>query len=353
MEDDWRSNLKDFCTIDHVQYDRFENGLKFLMLCHFPTRDVYFREDNEKEIKSVMRSALSINERQLLDVTDVLAIKRQRNQSVEQQDLMKERNRIMTKIRDQYNQLAVKLYGKPLQTPAKTPNKVSQPAVEECFYCEERNANVEGCEFPHRVCHICFAKIAISNKGLYKCPVCNVVSPNSIYSKCKNGVKSDNASETSSDPEYEPSPLSRTQRLERRNRDKEIEENHLELFRNPWADECDVSMSFDNESKSGEAIDVFNMTDIEASLANIPVEHKYKGRRCSNSVVKEFTPDLYRSPSSVVQLGINVLKREFPEARNILEPCSGHGDMSDVLRTYGGYNVIERDLYYLVNICLF
>lgn len=364
--DDWQTSLRSWCSVEHFQYDVFEDGLKFLMHVHFPTRDIYFRQDNADAIKDVIRSALPDAERQILDVTT--AIKGKKRQTDSEKILMQRRHRVMEKIRYQFNQLAVKLYGTPLKlrdvpsTPTKSDEVVdgkekSDPVIEECTLCFERDANVAGCPFPHMICHICYARIVFMEEGIFKCPSCKTCEivviqsevpsapplPNEVPDYWSANVEEENANVENYRDAYNPASMTRAERLAERNRRRESSESNTADAESKTGDAIDVNVTnLDDEVVD----DVFSMSDMSSSISEIEITNgKYQRMKPNERSIVDY----YGTPPEVTRQAVAVLRKMYPNVKCIFEPCAGLGAIVNVLEDEG-YDVMKRDLFFIVSI---
>lgn len=115
-------------------------------------------------------------------------------------------------------------------------------------------------------------------------------------------------------------PLTRAERLERRNQLREV----IELN--------DAESEFEVEG------------DVEET--NEPRRGRFANMR-SPYEVNQNVPDLYETPEIATQCAINFIKEVLlPSANIIYEPCAGKLAISNVL-TRLGYCVINRDLYFI------
>jgi len=57
--------------------------------------------------------------------------------------------------------------------------------------------------------------------------------------------------------------------------------------------------------------------------------------------------DLYVTPKSLIWVMRNIIAKEFPTNKTILEPCSGIGQLAEAIRELElGYKIKENDLYF-------
>jgi hypothetical protein len=171
MNAEWESALLEYARVEHTQHDKFEE-LQFVMIAHFPFPNVYFRKDNAEQIKKVLENALSDAEKRILNESETFSGKKNVKKDPRIAELLKKREKIKRKVIYQYQQLAVKLYGKPLDE-KKPPSTPTDDEEAKCDICLDNIANIlDPCGNRHPICHLCFGLCVHNGKGTFKCPQC-------------------------------------------------------------------------------------------------------------------------------------------------------------------------------------